>query len=309
MHTHRVSIVIPVYRNSARAVELVMNLRSQRLPPGASFEIIVVDDGSNDDSFERMEVVLRGHALLYGLRTNSGRSVARNAGAAKASGDVLFFMDSDCLPADDTLIAAHLAGWGHDVAASIGPVTGKGYGFWHDYQVAASKRRERQHAAGLCFSGSSQNLMVSRVAFETCGGFDDAFRTYGFEDRDVQIRVARFGRIVWAAAAGVKHMDDLTLPLVSRKMSEAGGRAALVFSQRHPAAYRALGYSALDTRLHRWQVIPAKLLQSVLEPIARIGEKIVANAIIPYPMKSLVVKVVTGISFLVGTIRTRQPVR
>lgn len=300
---HRVSVVIPVYRDANRAIELVHAMQLQQLPQGTSTEIILVDDGSDDGSADRIEEFLGNQISLHRLPTNSGRATARNVGAAASSGEVLMFVDCDCLPSGDDLIAAHLAAWAAGVVATIGPVTGDGDGFWHRYQSAASKRRSRQHAAGITFSGSSQNLMVSRPAFESCGGFDNAYRTYGFEDRDLQLRLAHYGQIAWAPAAGVRHMDTLTLPLVCRKMIEAGGLAAVLFSLRYPHAYRALGYAALDTRQHRWLRLPAQLLDKIIGPMARIGDRLIRNPLVPYGLKSRLVKILSGISYLVGTAR------
>jgi glycosyltransferase involved in cell wall biosynthesis len=304
---HRVSVVIPVYRDAERAIELVHALQKQQLPSDVSVEIIVVDDGSSDGSADHLNKSLRDQVLLQRLAINSGRAIARNVGASIARGDVLLFIDCDCLPADDTLIAAHLSVWSGNVAATIGPVTGNGDCFWNRYQSAASERRARQHAAGLYFSGSSQNLMVSRAAFRSCGGFDDSYRTYGFEDRDLQLRIARFGRICWAAGARVQHMDELTLPLVCLKMAEAGGLSAILFSSRYPEAYKALGYAALDARLHRWLCLPARLLDGVITPFAKIGNRLIENPRVPYGLKSWLVKAMTGISYLIGTNRMNQP--
>lgn len=301
---HCVSVVIPVYRDADRAIRLVHALCLQRLPRGTGTQIILVEDGSDDGSADRIEETFGNQISLHRLSVNRGRAIARNVGASAASGEVLLFLDCDCLPEHNELIAAHLGAWTEDAVATIGPVVGNGIGFWHRYQSAASERRSRQHASGLTYSGSSQNLMVSRAVFEACGGFDDSYRTYGFEDRDLQLKIARSGRIIWAAAAVVRHMDDLTLPLVCGKMTEAGGSAAVVFSHRYPEAYRALGYATLDTRQYRWLRLPARFLDRWVQPMARQGDRLVASPHVPYGLKSMVVKALTGLSYLVGTART-----
>lgn len=303
-----VSVIIPVFRDADRAIELVRTLQAQQLPSGIRSEILVVDDGSNDGSAKRIKEAVGDDIILHLLPENSGRAMARNAGAHASKGDLLLFMDCDCLPASDNLIAAHLHAWALGVVATIGPVTGNGGGFWHLYQAAASERRAKQHAAGIYFSGSSQNLMVLRTAFEACGGFDSTYRTYGFEDRDLQLGLARSGRIAWAATAGVRHMDDLTLSGVCVKMAEAGGNAAVLFSRRHPEAYRALGYSALDARWHWWLRLPARLFDKLIEPLARGTDRLIASPRLPYWLKSCLVKTLTGLSYLAGTSRiTQQP--
>lgn len=301
-----VSVVIPTYRDADRAIELVDVLQAQRLPAGTGMELVVVDDGSGDDACARMAAAIGTRATVVGLPANGGRSVARNAGADVARGDVLFFMDCDCLPADEALVAAHLAAWGAGVVATIGPVAGNGGGFWDRYQAAASLRRERQHAAGLHCSGSSQNMMVSRAAFEACGGFDPAFRTYGFEDRDLQLRLASRGRIAWAGEARVRHMDALALPTVCRKMAEAGGEAAVLFSERHPRAYDALGYAALDARAHRWLKLPGRAAGPLVQPLARAIDRLLGQAGVPHRLKAGLVKGLTALSYLHGTARSRS---
>jgi glycosyltransferase involved in cell wall biosynthesis len=305
-HVTCVSIVIPVYRDADRAIALVRELQEQQLPSGVEMEILVVDDGSDDGSTDRIEEAVRDRIVLIRLPANVGRAAARNAGAQRAKGELIYFMDCDCLPARNDLVAAHLCAWEPGVVATIGPVTGSGDGFWHRYQSAASERRSRQHAAGISFSGSSQNLMVSRAAFESCGGFDGTYQTYGFEDRDLQLRISRLGHIAWATAARVKHMDLLALPLVCQKMIEAGGSAAVLFSRRYPTAYETLGYAALDSRRHRWLWLPARLLEGLVEPLAQLGDRIIANPYVPYRLKNWTVKVATAMSYLVGTARTSR---
>jgi glycosyltransferase involved in cell wall biosynthesis len=300
---HCVSIVIPMFLDADRAINLVLALQEQCLPSGIDTEIIVVDDGSSDDSAARIEATVGKKITLLRLPINCGRATARNTGAAAASGEVLLFMDCDCLPASNELIIEHLNSWAPDVVASIGPVAGKGAGFWNYYQIAASKRRERQHATGIFFSGSSQNMMVLRKAFDACGGFDTAYCTYGFEDRDLQLRLSHSGRIAWVATAGVRHMDDLTLPLVCRKMAAAGGTSAVLFARRHPEAYRDLGYAALDARLHGWLRLPARLLNPLIEPLALCADRLIINSGLPCGLKSWIVKILTGLSYLVGTMR------
>lgn len=295
--------MIPVFNDANRAIQLVRTLSAQRLPPNFDAEIIVVDDGSDDGSPDRIEADVGNDITLLRLPTNSGRAAARNSGASVARGEVLLFMDCDCLPASHDLVAEHLRTWAPGVVATIGPVTGNGNGFWHRYQVAASKRRALQHAAGIYFSGSSQNMMVARTEFEACGGFDRNYFTYGFEDRDLQIRIAKYGRVAWAAEACVRHMDSLALPLVCRKMAEAGGSAALLFSLHHPKAYRALGYARLDVRQHAWLQLPARSLGRIIEPLARYSDHIILSRRVPYKLKTWLVKALIGLSYLVGTSR------
>lgn len=266
---HRVSVVMPVYRDADRAIELVQALQIQRLPPSAKIEIIIVDDGSDDRSADRIGESIGEQVALHRLSTNSGRAIARNAGAARASGELLLFMDCDCLPAGAGFIAAHLRHFEESAVACTGPVVGTGRGFWHTFQVASATRRAALHARGITYSGSTQNLMVRRDSFVAAGGFDETFRAYGFEDRDLLIRLAAQGPIAWADEAVVEHHDDLDLATVCRKMREAGAGGAHLFAARHPEAYRMLGYAALLMDLHDPASMANQLFRLITEPELR----------------------------------------
>lgn len=302
-----VSAVVPVYCDVERALSLVDALRRQVLPAGLDLEIIVVDDGSPDGGCERLGAALAGTATLLCMSVNGGRSATRNAGAAAARGQRLLFVDCDCLPSRPDFLSAHLMAWDQRVIASVGPVVGDGTGFWHRYQTAASRRRAHQHRQGMTFSGSSQNMMIDARAFARCGGFDAGFHHYGFEDRDLLLRLGASGTIAWAPDAVVQHMDHLSLELVCRKMAEAGEKSAALFSSRHPDAYKALGYDALDARQHLWMQLPARLLGATTAPLSRWVDRLIAMAFVPYSLKALLVKGLTAMSYLTGTARATRP--
>ncbi|HEU0153890.1 MAG TPA: glycosyltransferase [Arenimonas sp.] len=300
LDTTRVSVVIPTYRDPLRAAALVRELRAQDLPVGVLLEIIVVDDGSGDNVARALALAVGDDAKVIDLPVNVGRSAARNAGTSEASSELIMFMDCDCLPETPRFIRAHLAAWDEGTVATIGHVVGNGEGFWHRYQSTSSLRRQRQHAAGVSYSGSSQNFMVRRTAFDACGGFDTAYRGYGFEDRDLQIRLMAHGEVRWAGDATVRHMDELCMSDVARKLAEAGGNSARIFRERHPEAYRQLGYSSLDVDWHPWLRLPATLAARMVPALARGLDRMLAKRWLPYPIASLLVRALSAASYLSG---------
>jgi len=100
----RFSVIIPTYNNVATLARALDSALSQSWP---AHEIIVVDDGSVDDS--RAVAARYGDRIVYMFQPNSGVSAARNAGVRRASGDWLAFLDADDTFAPERL-AAH-AGW------------------------------------------------------------------------------------------------------------------------------------------------------------------------------------------------------
>jgi hypothetical protein len=88
----RVSAIIPAYNRADFLPETIATLLAQTSAP---HEIIVVDDGSTDGT--EAAVARFGDAVRYRRIENSGAPVARNVGAAMATGDWLWFCDSDDL--------------------------------------------------------------------------------------------------------------------------------------------------------------------------------------------------------------------
>lgn len=301
MSAHLASIVIPVFRDGARAVEAVRAIQAQILPEGTTLEILVVDDCSGDDTLAHLQSIEGDRARVIALPKNLGRSGARNTGAAQARGESIVFMDCDCVPTDPDFIAMHLRALG-DAVASTGRVIGADEGFWSRYQGDASQRRKRQHADGLAYSGSSQNLAVRTDAFRAIGGFDTGYKQYGFEDRDLLLRLARVGRVAWTEAATVRHRDALRMREVARKMAEAGQHSSARFASMHPEAYGALGYGRLDARRHGVLGVIARAVGALLPLVAGVVDGLIALPL-PYALKAWAVRLTTALAYWCGTAR------
>ena len=89
----RISVIIPTFNRSSFLYEAVTSVLGQSL---AGFEILVVDDGSTDDTAQII-AGLSDQRVEYIYQENAGRSTARNRGLARASGDYIAFLDDDDL--------------------------------------------------------------------------------------------------------------------------------------------------------------------------------------------------------------------
>ncbi len=116
MNSRKISIIIPVYNEAHTIGDLVLQLRS--LYP--DFELIVINDGSSDDS---AAVASNAGALVYSHPYNIGNGAAIKSGIRIASGDILVFMDGDlqhdpkdigkmleCFPDYDMVVGARSMG-------------------------------------------------------------------------------------------------------------------------------------------------------------------------------------------------------
>ena len=105
-------MIIPAYNRREELGELLRSLADQSYPNG-QFEIVVVDDGSTDGTQEMVHEAAESYGLSvqYVHQANKGPGASRNLGMEKARGDVLVFIDSDCMAPPDWLenIAAAMA--------------------------------------------------------------------------------------------------------------------------------------------------------------------------------------------------------
>ena len=299
----KLAVVIPTFRQAHRAIAAAQACKRLLLPNGHPPLVVVVDDGSGPNDLAVLREAASGTFELVSLESNAGRSAARNRGAWHADADIIVFLDSDCLPVDDRFLVSHAQALEHGAVASSGAVEGHGSGFWHRYQCEASERRARAHARGAMHSGSSQNLAVRRTDFIAVGGFDENYRQYGFEDRDLLARLSLRGNVAWTSASVVRHMDDLTLPQIATKMADAGHYNAAMFASKHPQAYRELGYAALDSRLHPWFRPLAPIAGRISIASAKILDRAISGDRLPYWLAKHIVRCIVAAAYLSGTSR------
>jgi glycosyltransferase involved in cell wall biosynthesis len=89
----KVSVIIPAYNEARTIREVVRNVRAQKLE-GVTFELIVVDDGSTDET-ESICQSLASELDIYERQQNQGKGAAIRAGVARASGDIILIQDAD----------------------------------------------------------------------------------------------------------------------------------------------------------------------------------------------------------------------
>lgn len=108
-----ISIVIPVYNEAKNLPGLFNRLTTVVTMLGQAYEIILVDDGSRDGSFEKIKELAQNGRPVVAIRfkRNYGQTAALSAGIAQARGDIIVTLDSDLEndPADIPLLLAKMS--------------------------------------------------------------------------------------------------------------------------------------------------------------------------------------------------------
>lgn len=106
MYTYRFSVIVPTYNRVDEIRELLDSLEKQTLEKNA-FEVLIVDDGSTDDTAVYVAEKLRQGSLnlRFLSQDHQGPGPARNLGMENAQGEYYLFIDSDCIAHEDWLKA------------------------------------------------------------------------------------------------------------------------------------------------------------------------------------------------------------
>ncbi len=226
--TPSVSVIVCSYNGGRTLAACLDSLGKINYP---AYEIILVDDGSSDDT---ARIAAGFPQVRYIRQENHGLSHARNTGAAAAEGEIFAYTDSDCMADVDWLyylIGTLLSG---DYAGVGGPNVSPPAQSWIQACVAAAPGGPShvlltdtvaEHIPGC-------NMAWYRWAFENAGGFDVEYRQAG-DDVDFCWRIQQSGHeIAFSPTAIVWHHRRLTLEAFQRQQ-EGYGEAESMLRFKH----------------------------------------------------------------------------
>ena len=114
-----ISVILPIFNERENLLPLLLEIEGVLDATGKSYEIIAVDDGSDDGSVELLKKLAKEHPHLRAVffRKNSGQAAAFDAGFRNASGDVVVTMDADLQndPKDIPALIEKLETGGYDL--------------------------------------------------------------------------------------------------------------------------------------------------------------------------------------------------
>lgn len=268
------SVVVPSFGRLDALPEVLAGLQAQQGAP--RFEVIVVDDGSEDGTREWLAGTTFDLPLRVILQQHLGPAAARNRGVAEARGRWVAFLGDDTIPAPEWL-AAHAAAhqrWDEDEKTAV-----LGRTRWHrgvrltpflryinEYglQFGYSLIEDADRVPFNFYYTSNLSLARRQLLEET---FDLRFPYPAWEDTELGYRLEQRGvRLAYCEGAVTYHLHPTSLRRFCERQEKAG-YAATVFYRIHPELGAFLGIGeggppALPSRLGYWS---ARLLSRLLE--------------------------------------------
>jgi len=227
-----VSVIICTY-NRARSLERTLDALAAQTYPPDRFEVMVIDDGSADETKQICERIKsrRGNFSYLRLEKNSGLSTARNIGVRKARGERLLFTDDDCIPANSWVekLSTALAKGKPVVTGTIETPPKPYIKLCHNISafygsMGFQKADSRKFLVGA-------NMGFARHILDELGGFQPN-REIG-EDTEIMLRAWKAGYTVnFVADAVVMHDPDrITLGSIMRYSAQHGAASVRLRNQ------------------------------------------------------------------------------
>lgn len=221
----RYSVIIPAYNAAATLPRTLQALAGQTLP-ARQFEVIVVDDGSQDETAS----IAAAHGAIVARQANAGPAAARNHGAALARGEILLFTDSDCAPQPDWLAQMIAPFADAEVVGVKGAYRSRQKALMARFvQQEYEDRYDRMARFPQIDFIDTYSAAYRRQMFLDNGGFDAIFATASVEDQEFSFRLAQKGyKMLFAPAARVEHLHNETVRAYARRKFYIGYYKALL---------------------------------------------------------------------------------
>jgi glycosyltransferase involved in cell wall biosynthesis len=254
----RFSIIIPTYGRPDRLHQCLSGLAALDYPRN-EFEIMVVDDGS-PESVQAVACSFSNRLNVNYLRQeNAGPASARNLGARCSRGQILAFLDDDCVPRPDWLRQLE-AEASRRPEALLGGTTrnacpGNPFAETNQILIDAIVAWFRDRDSQLQFFPSN-NVAMCAAAFHEVGGFDASMRLVAGEDREFCARWLASGRrLARATAACIDHYHPQKLSSFLEMHFRYGQGAAMLHCRRQtsPVQFAKRGLY-LDLLRTAWRV-------------------------------------------------------
>lgn len=224
------SVIIPTYNRLPILTKCLQALEQQDF--AQDYEVIVVDDGSTDDTVQFLQAREREfpHVRLI-LQKHQGAAIARNTGIDAARGNTIVFIDSDLV-----VTASFLSAHAHKL-----PKEGKYFTYGRvintvNFEDPTSEPFKLTDFSAAFFA--TGNVAIAKEWLLLAGKFDPMFSQYGWEDLELGVRLKKLGLklIPCPAAVGYHWHPPFDLSQIPQMIEreKQRGRMGVLFYRKHP---------------------------------------------------------------------------
>ena len=231
MNEFMLSVIIPTYNRSQLISDCLYSI-SKQLLPYSQFEVIVVDDCSNDDTWNLLNTLEFPFKYKFERnKKNSGRAKTRNRALELVSGDVILMLDDD-IYCDQNLFINHLklhksSNKALIVAGSILNNKSIKNTIWNKYisnhheWAYEEMLRNKENLSPNFFK--TANVSVHKKIVDNIGGFNESFTNYGCEDTYFGYLAVEAGyEIIFESNAIGYHYHDENFDMLESKFYSLG---------------------------------------------------------------------------------------
>lgn len=246
-----VSVIIPCFNSEKTILKTLEALEKQNFDK--PFEILICDDGSNDNTIKIVKEFARKSKIPIRVFANPhhGPAWQRNFGAKKAKGKIIVYTDSDCIPGKNWLkemVKPIESGEVAGVQGTYRTLNRKSLiARFEGYEI--EKRHERMKKQKyIDFIGTFSAAYVKNI-FLKFGGFDTRFKTASGEDPELSYRIAKAGyKLVFNPKAYVYHPHpDSLKKYLKQKFYRAYWRVLMY--KKHPDKMMKDSYTGIEVPL------------------------------------------------------------
>jgi cellulose synthase/poly-beta-1,6-N-acetylglucosamine synthase-like glycosyltransferase len=266
-HALLASVIVPVF-DGAQTLDACLRALSAQTIGSDRYDVIVVDDGSTDDSAH----VAARHEVTAIRQDHTGAAAARNRGAKQARGQVLLYTDADCEPLPDW-VEQMLAPFADPEVMGVKGVyrTRQRASVARFVQAEFEEKYDRQKRMAQIDFVDTYAAAYRREVLTAHGGFDPAFLMD--EDQEFSFRLAGAGyRLVFQPTAGVYHQHPSSVWEYAWRKVQFGRWKVRVIA-RHPS-------KALHDSYTPW----TQKAQIVLLPLAGVAVIVAAFGLLSWPV-------------------------
>jgi len=212
-----ISIIVPVFNEQKHLAECLDSLLKLDYPVHQR-EIIVVDNNSTDDSAQ----IVKNYPVRYVFAGRPGAAAARNKGAEVAKGDILAFVDADCLVYENWLDEIHRVLSDPDIDAAMGFAEGINGTLWAEFRQRLYEVGIEKEVQGSTISKvAAGTFAIRRNVFIASDGFgEDFFRAHDTEF-GIRLHSQRY-KVVFAPQIRVRHINPTTLQEITETRTLQG---------------------------------------------------------------------------------------